>query len=83
MLHDTSASETRELIDGIVSEAVRQFCQDGTDAAVRWLNSRAGVDGEKLKELIGNYRRETDECARERLYAAIEEARSESHLELA
>src|SRR2546425_10255825 len=29
LLHDTAASETRELIDDIVSEAVRQFCQDG------------------------------------------------------
>ena len=46
LLHDASATETRELIDGIVSEAVRQFCQDGADAAVRWLNSRAGVDSE-------------------------------------
>ena len=46
-LHETSANETRDLIDSIVSEAVRQFCQDGADAAVNWLNSRASVDSEK------------------------------------
>src|SRR5207247_6509789 len=40
LLHETSASETKDLIDGIVSEAVREFCQSGVDAAVRWLNSR-------------------------------------------
>src|SRR2546426_3166487 len=47
LLHETSASETKDLIDGIVSEAVREFCQSGVDAAVRWLNSRASVDSEK------------------------------------
>src|ERR1700738_1080955 len=33
LLHETSANETRDLIDGIVSEAVRLFCQDGAEAA--------------------------------------------------
>src|SRR5436309_13293975 len=33
-LHDTSASETRELIDGLVAEAVRRFCEDVVDTAV-------------------------------------------------
>jgi magnesium chelatase subunit H len=47
LLHDTAASETRELIDNIVSEAVRQFCQDGAATAVSWLNSKADVDREK------------------------------------
>ncbi len=47
LLHETSANETRELVDAIVSEAVRQFCRDGAAAAVKWLNSRASVDGEK------------------------------------
>ena len=47
LLQETSPSETRDLIDGIVSEAVRQFCKDGAGAAVRWLNSRAGVASEK------------------------------------
>src|SRR5207237_4110928 len=43
----TSASETRDLIDDIVSEAIQQFCKGGVDAAVSWLNSRASVDTEK------------------------------------
>ena len=47
LLHETSANDTRDLIDGIVSEAVRQFCQNGADAAVNWLSSRASVDREK------------------------------------
>ena len=46
LLHETSANETRDLVDGIVSEAVRQFCERGADAAVKWLNSRASVDVE-------------------------------------
>src|SRR5712692_2104327 len=47
LLHETSSSEMRDLVDSIVSEAVRQFCVDGADAAVRWLNARASVDSEK------------------------------------
>src|SRR5712691_3592801 len=47
LLEDTSATETRELVDGIVSEAVRQFCEEGAESAVRWLSSRAGVDREE------------------------------------
>src|SRR5437588_1325351 len=46
LLHETSTSETRQLIDGIVAEAVRRFCEDGVDTAVDWLNSKAGVDRE-------------------------------------
>ncbi len=49
LLHETSAGETRELIDGIVAEAVHQFCEDGVDTAVDWLNSKAGVDGEESR----------------------------------
>lgn len=44
LLHDPAATETRDLIDGIVSEAVRQFCADGADKAAEWLNLRASVD---------------------------------------
>src|SRR2546428_535348 len=47
LLHEPSANETTELIDGIVSEAVRRFCEGGEDAAVKWLESWADVDGEK------------------------------------
>ena len=47
LLQEKSASETRELIDSIVSDAVRQFCENGPDAAAKWLNSRAAVDCEE------------------------------------
>jgi magnesium chelatase subunit H len=47
LLQEASASETKELIDSIVSESVRQFCHGGADWAAKWLNTRANVDGEK------------------------------------
>src|SRR5436853_4741920 len=31
LLQETSANETRDLIDGIVSEAIQQFCNSGVD----------------------------------------------------
>jgi magnesium chelatase subunit H len=47
LLSETSANDTKDLIDGIVSEAVRQFCEGSPDAAVKWLSARASVDSEK------------------------------------
>lgn len=47
LLQETPTSETRELVDVIVSEALQQFCENGVEAAAAWLNSRAGVDIEK------------------------------------
>jgi magnesium chelatase subunit H len=47
LLQDASASETKDLIDSIVLEAARQFCEEGAASAVKWLNSRAKVDCEK------------------------------------
>jgi magnesium chelatase subunit H len=47
LLQETSTSELREAIDGIVSEAVRQFCESDADAAANWLNSKAGVNREE------------------------------------
>ncbi|MDX6443849.1 MAG: magnesium chelatase subunit [Blastocatellia bacterium] len=44
LIHESSATETRELIDSIVSEGVRLFCREGADAAVEWLGLRASVD---------------------------------------
>lgn len=44
LLHETSASETRDLIDRLVTEAVRQFSDGRAEAAVDWLNSKASVD---------------------------------------
>ncbi len=47
LLRDPSSSETKEVIDDLVSHAVQEFCEHGADAAADWLNSRAGVDREK------------------------------------
>src|SRR5438067_3463384 len=47
LLQETPASETRDLVDAIVADAVRQFCESGADSAARWLNARAGVESEK------------------------------------
>src|SRR5437660_3085446 len=47
LLHEPSANEATELIDSIVSEAVRSFCEGGADTAVSWLNSQASVESEK------------------------------------
>lgn len=46
LLHESSVNETRELVDSLVSESVRQFCEDGADSAAEWLNSKASVETE-------------------------------------
>ncbi|HEV7474271.1 MAG TPA: cobaltochelatase subunit CobN, partial [Pyrinomonadaceae bacterium] len=47
LLREASTSETKELIDGIVAEAVHKFCEGGTEAAASWLKLRAGVANEQ------------------------------------
>jgi magnesium chelatase subunit H len=47
LLHEVSSSETRDLIDSIVSEAVQRFCDGGAAEAAGWLKSRAGVESEE------------------------------------
>src|SRR5258708_877156 len=47
LLQEASASETKDLIDSIVAESVRQFCQGGADSAAKWLNTRANVEVQK------------------------------------
>jgi len=47
LLNDPAPSETREVIDGLVSQAVHKFCEAGADAASDWLNANADVDHEK------------------------------------
>jgi magnesium chelatase subunit H len=42
--HETGTNETRDLIDGILLEAIKEFCANGADAAAERLNSRASVD---------------------------------------
>jgi len=43
LLQEPSAHETRELVETIVSDAVRQFCEQGPEAAAGWLHSKASV----------------------------------------
>src|SRR5947209_1644613 len=47
LLHENSTSETRQLIDGIVLEAVHRVREDGRDAALDAWSSRAGVESEQ------------------------------------
>ncbi len=47
LLQETSPSETRDLVDSIAADAVRQFCEGGAAIAARWLNGRAGVENEE------------------------------------
>lgn len=47
LLEEPSTSETRTLIDGLVSSAVQRFCEDGMEVAAEWLNRNASVSKEK------------------------------------
>lgn len=47
LLKESSTSETSELVNGIVAESVRQFCEGGAEIAAKWLNLKAGVSQEK------------------------------------
>src|SRR5216683_2604220 len=47
LLNETSSTETRDVVDGIVAEAIREFCEGGADTAAHWLNDRAGVESEE------------------------------------
>ena len=47
LLQETATSEMRELVDGIVSEAVERFCEGGAEVAASWLNVAAGVNSER------------------------------------
>ncbi len=60
---ETSTSEMKELIDGIVSEAVGRFCDSGAETAADWLKTRAGVEREKslpTLSLLGNISEQLD-----------------------
>jgi magnesium chelatase subunit H len=47
LLQETPTSEARELVDGIVSEAVQRFCEGSAESAASWLKLKAGVSREK------------------------------------
>ncbi|MFN2500048.1 MAG: cobaltochelatase subunit CobN [Pyrinomonadaceae bacterium] len=43
LLQDSASTETREVIDDLVSRAVQEFSEHGAKAASVWLSSKAGV----------------------------------------
>lgn len=45
----SATSEARELVDAIVVEAVKVFCDDGVEPAVNWLQARTGIDRETAR----------------------------------
>jgi magnesium chelatase subunit H len=47
LLRETSTSEPRELVEGIVAEAVQRFCDGDAETAAQWLSLKAGVSPEK------------------------------------
>jgi magnesium chelatase subunit H len=47
LLQERPTSETREMVDRIVSEAVQRVCGDCAEATAIWLNQKAGVEREK------------------------------------
>ena len=47
LLQESSSSETKELIDEIVSESINRFCEAGGEVAVEYLRQRANVDREE------------------------------------
>jgi magnesium chelatase subunit H len=47
LVQEATTSEMKELIDGVVSEAVQHFCENGADAAASWLHARVGIEREK------------------------------------
>src|ERR1044072_6277622 len=47
LVRETSTSKTKELVDGIVCDAVQKFCEAGAESAAGWLNLEAGVAGER------------------------------------
>ena len=53
LVKETSTSEVKELIDGVVTEAVQRFCEAGADAAAIWLSEKVGVDSDKSIPTFG------------------------------
>ena len=49
LLQEAPTSEAIELVDGIVREAVRRFCEGDAEAAINYLNAKAGVESEKSR----------------------------------
>jgi magnesium chelatase subunit H len=49
LLQETPTSESIELVDGIVREAVQRFCDGDAETAMSWLYSKVGVVSEKSR----------------------------------
>ncbi|HKO95784.1 MAG TPA: cobaltochelatase subunit CobN [Pyrinomonadaceae bacterium] len=47
LAHEAPTSEMKEMIDGVVKEAVQRFCEEGPDIAANWLSAKVGVDIDK------------------------------------
>lgn len=47
LFQETPTSEARELVEGIVSEAVQRFCQGNAETAASWLSLKAGISRER------------------------------------
>src|SRR5437763_12432079 len=47
IIQQTTTSETKDLIDGIVKEAIDRFCEGGATEASKYLSSRANDDVER------------------------------------
>ena len=47
LVQETGTSETKELIDAIVTESVKRFCEGGCEVAVEYLIAKATVDREE------------------------------------
>src|SRR6266478_2881020 len=75
LLHEAASTETRDLVDGIVAEAIREFCEGGADTAARWLYVTAGVEREEslpVFRLLARIAEELDSnCELESLMRAL------------
>src|SRR5256885_16616126 len=47
IIQQTTTSETKDLIDSIVKEAIDRFCESGPDASSSFLSSRANAEVER------------------------------------
>jgi magnesium chelatase subunit H len=61
LLNEGPSSETKELIDGIVFEALSRFCENGAEHAAGWLNSKAGVKSEHSLQTFNLLKRISDQ----------------------
>jgi magnesium chelatase subunit H len=75
ILREPVTSDAQELVDGIVTEAIKVFCERDTEAAVNWLLSNANVDSEQSRptfQLLANIAEQLDaNCELDSLMRAL------------